>query len=120
MAVVTRAERKRRRCVALERLSSGMGVSEVTRTLVMDYGITRRSANLDINWASAQIVKNLDKYERTDLMAWLVTQTEKVYLKSLESNQLSAAIGSLNLMHKICIEAADKKANKPYHGNYKG
>ena len=37
MAVVTRAERKRRRCVALERLNSGMGVSEVNRTLVRDY-----------------------------------------------------------------------------------
>ena len=86
-----------------------MGVSEVNRTLVRDYGITRRSANLDINWASAQIVKNLDKYERKDLMAWLVTQTERVYLKALESNQLIAAIGSLNLMHRITIEAADKK-----------
>ena len=102
-----------------ELFTSGMGVTEVTRTLVRDYGITRRSANLDINWASAQMIKNLEKYENTDLMAWLVTQTEKVYLKSLESNQLSAAIGSLNLMHKICIEAADKKANKPYHGNFK-
>ena len=68
-----------------------MGVSEVTRSLVRDYKITRRSANLDINWASAQIVKNLKGYEKTDLMAWLVTQTEKVYLKSLETNQLSAA-----------------------------
>ena len=96
-----------------------MGVSEVNRTLVRDYGITRRSANLDINWASAQIVKNLDKYERKDLMAWLITQTERVYLKALESNQLSAAIGSLNLMHRITIEAAEKKTNKPYHGNSK-
>ena len=119
MALVSRAERKRRRCVALERLNSGMGVSEVYRTLVRDYGITRRSANLDINWASAQIVKNLDKYERKDLMAWLITQTELVYLKALESNQLSAAIGSLNLMHRITIEAAEKKANKHYHGNCK-
>ena len=109
MAIVSRAERKRRRCDALARLTSGMGVSEVTRTLVRDYGITRRSANLDINWASAQIVKNLDKYERKDLMAWLITQTERVYLKALESNQLSAAIGSLNLMHRITIEAAEKK-----------
>ena len=119
MALVSRAERKRRGCVALERLNSGMGVSEVNRTLVRDYGITRRSANLDINWASAQIVKNLDKYERKDLMAWLITQTELVYLKALESNQLSAAIGSLNLMHRITIEAAEKKANNHYHGNCK-
>ena len=98
---------------------SGMGVSEVTRTLIRDYGITRRSANLDINWASAQIVKSMKKYEKTDLLGWLITQTERVYMKALESNQLSAAIGSLNLMHKICIEAADKKLHKPFHGNYK-
>ena len=66
MAVVSRAERKRRRCDALARLTSGMGVSEVTRTLVRDYGITRRSANLDVNWASAQIVKSMKKYEKTE------------------------------------------------------
>ena len=96
-----------------------MGVSEVTRTLVRDYGITRRSANLDINWASAQMIKNLEKYENTDLMAWLVTQTERVYMKALESNQLSAAIGSLNLMHRITIEASDKGGKYRFHGNYK-
>ena len=115
MPLVSRAERKRRRCVALERLNSVMGVSEVNWTLVRDYEITRRSANLDINWAIVQIVKNLDKYERKDLMAWLIKQTERVYLKVMESNQLSAAIGSLNLMHRITIESA-KKTIKPYHG----
>ena len=119
MALVSRAERKRRRCIALERLNSGMGVSEVNRTLVRDCGITRRSANLDINWASAQMIKSLEKYEKTDLMAWLVTQTERVYFRALEANQLSAAIGSLNLMHKICIEAAEKKKDPRWHGNYK-
>ena len=91
----------------------------MNRTLLRDYGITRRSANLDINWASAQIVKNLDKYERKDLMAWLITHPNRVYLKALESNQFRAAIGSLNLIHRITIEAAEKKANKPYHGNCK-
>ena len=96
-----------------------MEVSQVTESLVRDYGITRRSANLDINWASAQIVKNLKGYEKTDLMGWLITQSERVYLKDLETNQLSAAIGSLNLMHKICIEAAEKKKDPRWHGNYK-
>ena len=119
MAIVSRAERKRRRCDALERLTSGQGVSEVTRTLVRDYGITSRSANLDINWASSQMIKSLEKYEKTDLMAWLVTQTERVYMKARESNQLSAAIGSLNLMHRITIEASDKGGKYRFHGNYK-
>ena len=70
-------------------------------------------------WILIGLVFNLDKYERKDLMAWLIAKTKKVYLKALESNQLSAAIGSLNLMHRITIEAAEKKANKPYHGNCK-
>ena len=96
-----------------------MRVSEVTRTLVRDYKITRRSANLDINWASSQMIKSLEKYEKTDLMAWLVSQSERVYLRALEQNQLSTAIGSLNLMHKICIEAAEKKKDPRWHGNYK-
>ena len=66
MVIVSRSERKKRRCDALARLTSGMGVSEVTETLVRGYKITRRSANLDINWASAQIVKNLEKHEKRD------------------------------------------------------
>ena len=44
---------------------------------------------------------------------------DKLSSKSVESNQLSTAIGSLNLMHRKTIEAAEKKANKPYHGNCK-
>ena len=45
-------------------------------------------------------------------MAWLIAKTKKVYLKALESNQLSVEIGSLNLMHRITIEAAEKKYTK--------
>ena len=73
MAVVNCAEMKRRRCLALERLNFGTRVSEVNRILLWDYGITLRSENRDINWASAQIVDNLDKYECKVLMAWLIT-----------------------------------------------
>ena len=118
MAVVTRAERKRRRCVALERLSSGMGVSEVTRTLVMDYGITRRSANLDINWASTQIVKNLDKHEKRDLLAWILTQSERTFQRAFEAGQYSSAIGSLKLIWEMTIKDSKEKDSR-YHGNYK-
>ena len=118
MAVVTRAERKRRRCVALERLSSGMGVSEVTRTLVMDYGITRRSANLDISWASTQIVKNLDKHEKRDLLAWILTQSERTFQRAFEAGQYSSAIGSLKLIWEMTIKDSKEKDSR-YHGNYK-
>ena len=118
MAIVSRAERKRRRCDALARLTSGMGVSQVTETLVRDYGITRRSANLDISWASTQIVKNLDKHEKKDLMAWLLTQSERTFQRAFEAGQFSSAIGSLKLIYEMTIKDTDKKSSQ-YHGNYK-
>ena len=64
-----------------------MEVSQVTESLVMDNGITRRSANLDISWASTQIVKNLDKHEKKDLMAWLHTQSARTFQRSFEAGQ---------------------------------
>ena len=39
MAVVSRAERKRRRCDALARLNSGQGVSQVTESLVRELSL---------------------------------------------------------------------------------
>ena len=57
-----------------------MGMSEVKELFLEDYGITRRSANLYNNCACAQIVKNLDKYERKDPMAWINSLTERAYL----------------------------------------
>ena len=118
MAIVSRAERKRRRCDALARLTSGMGVSEVTRTLVRDYKITRRSANLDINWASSQMIKSLEKYEKTDLLAWILTQTERTFQRSFEAGQYSSAIGSLKLIWEMTIKDSKEKDSR-YHGNYK-
>ena len=118
MAVVSRAERKRRRCDALARLNSGQGVSQVTESLVRDYGITRRSANLDISWASTQIVKNLDRHERKDLMAWILTQTERTFQRSFEAGQYSSAIGALKLIWEMTLKDQPKKDPR-WHGNYK-
>ena len=105
MAVVTRAERKRRRCDALARLNSGMGVGEVTEYLVSNYDLTRRSANMDVRWASAQIVAGLKEYNRPDLLAWLLTQSERVYQRSLDSVQYSSAIN----LPWCTVRRSDKK-----------
>ena len=118
MTVTSRSDRKKRRCDALERLTSGMGVSQVTESLVRDYGITRRSANLDISWASTQIVKNLDRHEKKDLLAWLLTQSERTFQRAFESGQYSSAIGSLKLIWEMTIKDSEKKTSA-YHGNYK-
>ena len=119
MAVVSRNERKKRRCDALARLTSGMGVSQVTESLVRDYKITRRSANLDINWASTQIVKNLEKHEKRDLLAWLLTQSERTFQRAFESEQYSSAIGALKLIYEMTLKDSQPKKDSRWHGNYK-
>ena len=94
-------------------------MSQVTTSLVREYGITRRSANLDINWASTQIVKNLDKHEKRDLMAWLLTQSERTFQRSFEAGQYSSAIGALKLIWEMTIKEPEKKKDSRWHGNYK-
>ena len=101
-----------------ELFESDMGVSQVTETLVRDYGITRRSANLDINWASAQMIKSLEKYEKTDLLAWILTQSERTFQRAFEAGQYSSAIGSLKLIWEMTIKDSKEKDSR-YHGNYK-
>ena len=123
MAVVTRKERTARRNDALQKIEKGWGVGQTINYLVTDYKITRRSANLDVQWASAKLVQNLNKHERTDLLAWLLYQTQQVYLKSVEAKQYSAATGCLNLIWKMGIEAGEKRTSntaKTFHGNYRG
>ena len=98
MAVVTRAERKRRRCDALSNIEKGWGVGQTINYLVHEYKITRRSANLDIQWVSAKLVQNVNKTERGDLLAWLLYQSQQVFLKSVEAQQYSEATGCLKLI----------------------
>ena len=123
MAVVTRKERTARRNDALQKIEKGWGVGQTINYLVTDYKITRRSANLDVQWASAKLVQNLNKTERTDLLAWLLYQTQQVYQKSVEAKQYSAATGCLNLIWKMGIEAGEKRTSntaKTFHSNYRG
>ena len=123
MALTTRKERIARRNDALRKMEKGWGVGQTINYLVHDYKITRRSANLDIQWASAKLVQNLTKTERPDLLAWLLYQSQQVFLKSMEAEQYSAATGCLNLIWKMGIaENKPKNSNtaKTFHGNYRG
>ena len=123
MALTTRKERIARRNDALRKMEKGWGVGQTINYLVHDYKITRRSANLDIQWASAKLVQNFAKTERPDLLAWLLYQSQQVFLKSMEAEQYSAATGCLNLIWKMGIaENKPKNSNtaKTFHGNYRG
>jgi len=79
MALTTRKERIARRNDALRKMEKGWGVGQTINYLVQDYKINRRSVNLDVNWASARLVQNLNKHERGDLLAWLLYQSQQVF-----------------------------------------
>ena len=63
MARVTREERKERRLSALSRLQKGWGTGETIQYLMSDYGLTRRSANIDVVWANKELSKGFDNHD---------------------------------------------------------
>ena len=88
----------------LERLSLGWGVGAITDYLVKDYKITRRSANLDIQWASDQLIKNLDDVETVQLCAWVLTSIQRVASKSEEAQQYGVTLGCYKLLYEMCLK----------------
>ncbi len=71
MARVTREERKKRRISALSRLQAGWGTGETIQYLMRDYGLTRRSANLDVVWANKELSKGFNNHDKKEMEAWL-------------------------------------------------
>ena len=120
MPITTRAERKRRRLDALSKLNTGWGVGDTISYLVEDYKITRRSANLDVSWASTELCKNFDNTENTDMLAWLLTQIQRVAVKSEEDKQYGAAVGCYRLIYDLIFKDMKKRqSTSTFHGNCK-
>ena len=71
MARVTREERKKRRISALSRLQDGWGTGETIQYLMRDYGLTRRSANMDVVWANKELSKGFDNHDNKEMVACL-------------------------------------------------
>ena len=75
MALTTRKERIARRNDALERWKKAGGWVKLCSH---DYKITRRSANLDIQWASAKLVQNHTK-PNVRLLAWFCINSTGIF-----------------------------------------
>ena len=72
----------------------------ITDYLVKDYKITRRSANLDIQWASNQLIKNLDDVETVQLCAWVLTSIQQVASKNEKAQQYGVTLGCYKSMYR--------------------
>ena len=67
MARVSREERKKRRLTALSRIQKGWGTGETIEYLMTDFGLTRRSANLDVVWANKELSKGFDNHDNKEM-----------------------------------------------------
>ena len=120
MAITTRSERKHRRLDALSKLNTDRRVGDNIIYLVRDYKITRRSADLDVAWASTELCKNFDNTENADMLAWLLTQIQRVAVKSEEDKQYGAAVGCYRLIYDLIFKDMKKKqSTSTFHGNCK-
>ena len=88
MTRVTREERRKRRISALTRLQEGWGTGETIQYLMNDYGLTRRSANLELVWFNKELSRGFANHDNKEMVAWLLTQYQRLALKSEAKNNM--------------------------------
>ncbi len=92
----TKAERKRRREAALQRVADGYGFQDVVSWVSEEWGCSRRTALRDCNWAHTQLVQGLQEADIQMLLASLCTSAQRIALKA-------ESIGSLKLLHQMLV-----------------
>jgi hypothetical protein len=99
----SRAERKRRREAALQKVSNGYGFSDTVSWVMSEWGCSRSTAQRDTTWAHNQLVQGMSSSDIQQLLAHLCTSTQRVALKAEGAGQYAAAIGALKLLHEMLI-----------------
>ena len=87
MARTTRKERMERRQVALQKVSNGMGISEVVDFVSSEWGCSRRTARRDCHWALEELQLGLDTHDLAHLISHMATTLQRVSLKAEMSGQ---------------------------------
>ena len=82
MARTTRKERMERRQVALQKVSNGMGISEVVDFVSAEWGCSRRTARRDCHWALEELQLGLDTHDLVHLISHMATTLQRVSMKS--------------------------------------
>ena len=53
------------------------------------------------------------------MLAWLLTQIQRVAVKSEEDKQYGAAVGCYRLIYDLIFKDMKKQSTSTFHGNYK-
>ena len=103
MARTTRKERMERRQVALQKVSNGMGISEVVDFVSTEWGCSRRTARRDCHWALEELQLGLDTHDLAHLISHMATTLQRVSLKAEMSGQYASAIGAQRLLYDLLV-----------------
>ena len=112
MARVSREERKKRRLTALSRIQKGWGTGETIQYLMTDFGLTRRSANLDVVWANKELSKGFDNHDNKEMVAWLLTQYQRLAVKSETDKQYGVSLGCYKEIANLIIKPNQKQKKR--------
>ena len=78
----------------LKMLCEGYGCTELVTALSDRWGCSRRTARRYVYKAHAELVDDLVKIERPDLLAATITRLERIARKAEKAEQYSAAVGA--------------------------
>ena len=105
-----------RRQVALQKVSNGMGISEVVDFVSTEWGCSRRTARRDCHWALEELQLGLDTHDLAHLISHMATTLQRVSLKAEMSGQYASAIGAQRLLYDLLVsrrlDADAKKAER--------
>ena len=119
MAIVSRAERKRRRMACLQEMKNGRSRGDLIDFLVSNYDLSRRSAISDISWADKELIKAWETTESKEIMGWMLNRVQRVGFLAEQNGQYGAAVGAYRLLYDMCLKDKPSKKDPRYHGNYK-
>ena len=113
-----------RRQVALQKVSNGMGISEVVDFVSAEWGCSRRTARRDCHWALEELQLGLDTHDLAHLISHMATTLQRVSLKAEMSGQYASAIGAQRLLYDLLVsrrlDADAKKAERNGWGYRRG
>ena len=69
-----------------------------------DFGLTRRSANLDVVWANKELSKGFDNHDNKEMVAWLLTQYQRLAVKSEADKQYGVSLGCYKEISNLVIK----------------
>ena len=100
---------------ALTLLGQGYGCTELVTALADNWGCSRRTARRYVYRAHGELIGDLEKVEKHDLLAATITRLERIARKAEKAGQYSAAVGACRSLLEL---AGKPDQHRPQMGRF--